>query len=334
MADATTIKGGKVVVKLGNSATPIVYTAPCGFNQRSIALNKGLEDARIPDCDNPDFIQWLGRDAVSLSMSVSGEGLLATESIETWLSAVESADSTPVKVDFILPAKTITYTGKMHVESFEIGAEKRQARYHQRVAAKRRQDGADLGMSRDAQISFPWADGGYTFRLGWGELEMLQEATGVGPYKLHDRLCDRSWVIGDIAEVIRCGLIGGGLKPVEAFEKVNRYVRQRPPLENLTFAQAILTAGLMGAPEEGMPGRATRQAKRPVLDDLPNGRIRFAAIYGTGAAMGFGPQAVRAMSIFQFQAAVDGYLTAHCPEDTASLSDKERDELWDLIDAG
>ncbi|OOG73874.1 hypothetical protein B0E45_06165 [Sinorhizobium sp. A49] len=123
MADeATTIKGGKVKVLLGNSAVPIVYTAPCGFTQKSITLNKGLEEVQIPNCLDPDAVDWLGRDATSLSMSVSGEGVLAAESVETWLDAWEDVESVPAKVIWEFPAKTITWTGKMHVETLETTA--------------------------------------------------------------------------------------------------------------------------------------------------------------------------------------------------------------------
>ena len=122
MAQATTIKGGKIKVLIGNSATPIVYTSPCGFTQRSITLNKGLEEVNIPDCEDPDKVDWVGRDATSLSMSVSGEGVLASESVETWLDAFDSIDSVPVKVEWEFPATTITWTGFMHIESMEVGA--------------------------------------------------------------------------------------------------------------------------------------------------------------------------------------------------------------------
>ncbi len=33
------------------------------------------------------------------------------------------------------------------------------------------------------------------------------------------------------------------------------------------------------------------------------------------------------MSVWQYMAAVDGYLDAHCPEDERGLSSKEQDEL-------
>ncbi len=122
MAQPTTIKGGKIRVLLGNSAVPIVYSSPCGFSQRSITLTKGLEEQQIPDCDDPDEVDWLGRDAVSLSMSVTGEGVLASESVEVWLDAWDSIDSIPAKVEWEFPAKTITWTGNMHVETMEVGA--------------------------------------------------------------------------------------------------------------------------------------------------------------------------------------------------------------------
>ncbi|MDX0487536.1 hypothetical protein CN186_22760 [Sinorhizobium medicae] len=123
MAEPTTIRGGKVRVMLGNDAVPIVYTAPCGFSQRNVTINKGLEEVNLPDCDNPDAVNWVGRDAVSLSMSIGGEGVLSEESVETWLDAAEDVESVPVKVEWEFPTKTITWTGKAHVESFEAGAQ-------------------------------------------------------------------------------------------------------------------------------------------------------------------------------------------------------------------
>lgn len=123
MAVATTIKGGsKVRVLIGNNANPIVYSAACGFTSKSITFNKGLEEVVIPDCDDPDKVDWVGRDTVSLSISVSGEGMLVAESAETWYEAWESIESVPVKIEYEFPETTYTYTGRMHVESLEQGA--------------------------------------------------------------------------------------------------------------------------------------------------------------------------------------------------------------------
>lgn len=121
MSEPTQIKGGKIRVLLDLAGSGS-YAAPCGLTQKSISLNKGLEEVPIPNCEDPDTVNWLGRDAVSLSMGINGEGVLASESVETWLDAFESIDSVPVKVEWEFPAKTITWTGRMHIETVEVGA--------------------------------------------------------------------------------------------------------------------------------------------------------------------------------------------------------------------
>ncbi|MFI0844432.1 phage tail tube protein [Mesorhizobium sp. IMUNJ 23232] len=117
----TTTKGGKVRVLL-DLARNGTYAEPCGFLSKSVTLTKNLEDFKLPFCDDPTKVPWLGRDADSLAMGVSGDGVLASESVETWLDAVESDESIPAKVEWEFPAKTITWTGLMHVGTFTAGA--------------------------------------------------------------------------------------------------------------------------------------------------------------------------------------------------------------------
>lgn len=119
--------------------------------------------------------------------------------------------------------------------------------------------------NRDASISLDFGDGTYTFRLGWGELSKLQEACDAGPYVILQRIASGAWQINDIREVIRYGLIGGGLEPQKALKLVKEYVESRPPLESIPFAHGILSAGLMGAPEEEV-GNA--EAASPAESDL------------------------------------------------------------------
>lgn len=105
-------------------------------------------------------------------------------------------------------------------------------------------------MSRDAKIELAWADGDYTFRLAWGQLAELQEKTDCGPYVVLQRLLDGTWFTTDISHVIRLGLIGGGMEPPKALALVRAYVEERPPVENLPVAQAIMMAACMGAPDD------------------------------------------------------------------------------------
>lgn len=133
-------------------------------------------------------------------------------------------------------------------------------------------------MSRRAFLTIPWADGDYTFRLPWGQLAELQEATGAGPYVILDRLRDRApkqkpieadddaatmgadddddfpppprCGVKEISSVIRLGLIGGGLKPHVAMKLVRTYVEEQLPEESRPLAWAILSVALYGAPDE------------------------------------------------------------------------------------
>lgn len=111
-------------------------------------------------------------------------------------------------------------------------------------------------MSRDATIRLEWADGEYVFRLAWGQLAKLQEECDAGPYTILTRLYNGAWRIEDISNVIRWGLIGGGLDAPKALKLTRTYVEGRPPTESLMFAQAILAAGCMGAPEEDVAKKA------------------------------------------------------------------------------
>ena len=103
---------------------------------------------------------------------------------------------------------------------------------------------------RDARVSFDWADGTYSFRLAWGQLAELQEKCDAGPYVVLQRLHGGAWRVEDISNIIRLGLIGGGLEPSPALKLTRAYVETRPPMENLIPAQVILSAALMGAPDE------------------------------------------------------------------------------------
>ncbi len=102
-------------------------------------------------------------------------------------------------------------------------------------------------MSRHAAIDLDWADGSYTFRLGLDEIEELERKRDLSIFEIARRLAPerRDARLSDISEVLRLGLLGGGVNPVEALAKVRRYVDERPLDENRDTAYAIVLAGLM-----------------------------------------------------------------------------------------
>lgn len=117
-------------------------------------------------------------------------------------------------------------------------------------------------MSRNGSIELDWADGRYTFRLAIGQLRELQETINkprvklgaplIGPASLYNLLVSQDAWLHEVREVIRLGLIGGGVKPIEAVDLVRRYVEERPLAESCVYAVGILGAALFGTPEEDL----------------------------------------------------------------------------------
>ncbi len=102
-------------------------------------------------------------------------------------------------------------------------------------------------MSRHAAIEQDFGDGTYTFRLGLDEIEELERICDAGIFEIAGRLApeNRTARSTDISGVLRLGLIGGGLKPVEALVKVRKYVDERSLDENRDIAYAVACAALM-----------------------------------------------------------------------------------------
>lgn len=119
-------------------------------------------------------------------------------------------------------------------------------------------------MSRDGSCEVAFNGQRTMFKLAWRELMKIQEACDAGPYVVLDRLVTGRWRLQDISEVIKWGLIGAGVPQDQALKLVETEVEGRRPLENLVVAQAILGAGVVGAPEEdvGKKSPAASRGKR------------------------------------------------------------------------
>lgn len=110
-------------------------------------------------------------------------------------------------------------------------------------------------------IDLGWADGRYTFDLPLKCLRALQDKTGVGPYMVLMRLQSGQWRVDDYRETLFQGLIGGGMAPVTAREKIETYCDGHPAGESLLQAQAVLQAFISGAPDK-KPGKGTAAKKK------------------------------------------------------------------------
>jgi len=128
-------------------------------------------------------------------------------------------------------------------------------------------------MSGHGSITLEWADGEYTFRLALKQLEELEERFDRSIFVITERMMTRTATSREIIEVLRLGLIGGGMKPMEALPLVRRYVEERPLDENLGVAYAVCFAALVrvhgdeletaGEPEAEQSGSTSPEFMEP-----------------------------------------------------------------------
>jgi hypothetical protein len=110
-------------------------------------------------------------------------------------------------------------------------------------------------MSRLGAVDLQFGDGEYSFRLRMAQLIELDEKFEVGPQRMLIDFANDGARVTHVREIIRLGLIGGGMKPPEAYTLVKNYVDQRPLMESVMHAQVILAAAVVGLPEDEPPGK-------------------------------------------------------------------------------
>jgi hypothetical protein len=107
-------------------------------------------------------------------------------------------------------------------------------------------------MSADGSIDLNWGGEMRRFRLALGELRELQEninlnrKTPIGPWSLYQMISRGDAWPDELRAVIRLGLIGGGTRLELVPGLIKRYVEERPILESVPTAQAVLGTALLG----------------------------------------------------------------------------------------
>jgi len=123
MAAVKHARGVKLLIKVGNGASPEVFATYCTINAaRGITFSADTNDQIIPDCENPDAVAWVGREKVSLSSTISGAGMLNTPDVETFFNWLASEETKNVEVVVDVPSADggVVFTGAYHLTSFEI----------------------------------------------------------------------------------------------------------------------------------------------------------------------------------------------------------------------
>lgn len=95
-----------------------------------------------------------------------------------------------------------------------------------------------------------WPGGEHAFRLGIGDAEIVQQKTDCGPEFLLNKLKLGQWKTHEIYEILRNGLIGGGMGHVEAQKLVKDAMEKHPHISLKTPAMEVMSAFLFGDPDD------------------------------------------------------------------------------------
>lgn len=123
MAAVKHARGVKLVLKVGNGASPEVFTAKCSINAaRGISFAAATRDFAVPDCTDPDMIAWLSREKESLSVAFSGAGMLNTPDVEDFFDWWRDEDPKNCQVVVDVPSADggVIFEGLYHLTDFGI----------------------------------------------------------------------------------------------------------------------------------------------------------------------------------------------------------------------
>ncbi|MET4307942.1 gene transfer agent family protein [Bradyrhizobium sp. RT4b] len=107
-------------------------------------------------------------------------------------------------------------------------------------------------------IELIWGSGPQIFKFGLGQFRALQEnvnrrrlaigAPLLGPMDLVEALKAKNVWPDDLRDILRIGLIGGGMPARDAHLEMAQSFDDTPPVEHIKPALAVLLAGLVGPP--------------------------------------------------------------------------------------
>lgn len=96
------------------------------------------------------------------------------------------------------------------------------------------------------KVTINWVLGEHDFALNIGELRALQKNCDAGPELILTRLNAGSWLVDDIFEVLRLGLIGAGMANKDAGPLVRKAFDEAPIFNLKSPAYEVLAAALIG----------------------------------------------------------------------------------------
>lgn len=126
MAAVPRVTGSKLLVQIGNGATPTeVFAADCFINtSRGIKFTSETNEEIMPDCDNPNDPAWKSVTKDGLQATISGAGKLFTASVEEWWNWFKGdiGKNVRVRIDVLAASGGGYWQGSFKLTEFEVSA--------------------------------------------------------------------------------------------------------------------------------------------------------------------------------------------------------------------
>lgn len=110
-----------------------------------------------------------------------------------------------------------------------------------------------------------WPGGEHPFRLALAQLEALQQGTDAGPEWLVMKLNSGQWLATEVFDILRLGLIGGGMPDGRARQIVTAAFDRHPLIAFKVPALAVLMAALY-APADDPAGKPSPAGETTPID--------------------------------------------------------------------
>jgi hypothetical protein len=117
------VTGSKLLVKIGDGASPEQFIADCLINtSRGIKFTSDTKQTIMPDCDNPDDPAWKSVTKDGLSATITGAGMLYTSSVSEWYTWFNSDDAKNIQFTLNIPLASGGgyWAGAFKLTDFEI----------------------------------------------------------------------------------------------------------------------------------------------------------------------------------------------------------------------
>jgi TP901-1 family phage major tail protein len=114
--------GRALLVKIGDAASPEVFTNLCGLNSKSLTINNSSIDVTTPDCTAPEGALFTATLAGLKNVSLSGDGFFEDSVAEARMNTVAMAADNNVNMQVVVPDFG-TYAGAFRIASLEFGGE-------------------------------------------------------------------------------------------------------------------------------------------------------------------------------------------------------------------